>query len=74
MFLLLSIIVAITISLAKYAVSVESFTFCAGHRPRVFTALTKPILLLCQCKGFCIVVYLDDVLVLVHSNWVGKRA
>ena len=40
----------------------------------VFTTLTKPILFLCHCKGFCIVIYLDDILVLVHSKWVSKRA
>ena len=34
----------------------------------------KPILLLCHCKGFCIVIYLDDILVLVCSKWAGKRA
>ena len=42
--------------------------------PRVFTSLTKPILFLCHHKGLCIVIYLDDILVLVCSNWVGKRA
>ena len=41
--------------------------------PRVFTALTKPILFLCHCKGFHIVIYLDDILVLVCSEWAGKR-
>ena len=40
----------------------------------VFTALTRPILFLCCCKGFCIVFYLGDILVLVHSKWAGKRA
>ena len=37
--------------------------------PWVFTALTKPILFLCQ-----IVIYLDDILILVCSKWAGKRA
>ena len=36
--------------------------------------LTKPILFLCHCKGLCIIIYLDDILVLIHSKWVGKRA
>ena len=40
----------------------------------VFTALTEPILFLCHCKGFHIVIYLDDILVLVCSKWAGKRA
>ena len=42
--------------------------------PWVFTTLTKPILFLCHYKGFCIVIYLDDILVLDCSKWVGKRA
>ena len=42
--------------------------------PRVFTSLTKPILFLCHCKGLHIVIYLDDILVLVCSKWAGKRA
>ena len=42
--------------------------------PRVFTALTKPILFFCHHKGSCIVICLDDILVLVHSKWAGKRA
>ena len=41
---------------------------------RVFTAITKPILFLCHCKSFCIVIYLDDILVLICSKWAGKRA
>ena len=42
--------------------------------PRVFTALTKPILFLCCHKGFCIIICLDDILFLVCSKWAGKRA
>ena len=41
--------------------------------PWVFTALTKPILFLCHFKGFCIIIYLDDILVLVCSKWAGRR-
>ena len=41
--------------------------------PRVFMALTKPILFLCHQKCFCIVFYLDDILALVHSKQAGKR-
>ena len=33
-----------------------------------------PILFLCHHKGFCIVIYFDDILVLICSKWVGKRA
>ena len=39
----------------------------------VFTPLTKPVLFLCHCKGFHILIYLDDILVLVHSKLAGKR-
>ena len=46
--------------------------FGLATAPRVFTSLTKPILFL--CKGLHIVIYLDDILVLVHSKWAGKRA
>ena len=48
--------------------------FGLATAPRVFTALTKPILFLCYHKGFHIVIYLDDILVLVHSKLAGKRA
>ena len=48
--------------------------FGLATAPRVFTALTKPILFLCDHKGFHIVIYLDDILVLVCSKWEGKRA
>ena len=37
-------------------------------------ALAKPIVFLFHCKGFHIVIYLDDILVLVCSKWAGKRA
>ena len=48
--------------------------FGLATAPRVFTSLTKPILFLCHCKGLRIAIYLDDILVLVHSKWAGKRA
>ena len=48
--------------------------FGLATAPRVFTCLMKPILFLCCCKGLRIVIYLDDILVLVHSKQVGKRA
>ena len=40
---------------------------------QVFITLRKPILFLCHYKGFHIV-YLDDILVLVHSKQAGKGA
>ena len=42
--------------------------------PWVFNALTKSILFLCHHKSFCIVIYLDDILVLVCLRWAGKSA
>ena len=42
--------------------------------PRVFTSLTKPILFLCCFKGLHIVIYLDEILVLICSKEAGKRA
>ena len=56
------------------ALSMEGFTFWLATAPQVFTTLIKPILFLCHHKGFCIVIYLDDILVLVHSKQAGKRA
>ena len=47
-------------------------SFGLATTPQVFTALTKPIL--CHYKGFCIVIYFDDILVLFHSKQAGKRA
>ena len=44
------------------------------HPPRVFTFLTKPIVFFCHCKGFCIVIYLNDILVLVCSKHESKMA
>ena len=48
--------------------------FGLATAPRVFMSLTKPILFLCHHKGLHIVIYLDDILDLVCSKWVGKRA
>ena len=48
--------------------------FGLATAPGVSMSLTKPILFLCCCKGLCIVIYLDDILVFVCSKWVGKRA
>ena len=47
--------------------------FELGTAPRVFTSLTKPILFLCHLKGLHIVIYLDEILVLVHSKHAGNR-
>ena len=48
--------------------------FGLATAPRFFTSLMKPILFLCHCKGLHIVIYLDDILVLVCSKRAGKRA
>ena len=47
--------------------------FGLATAPRIFTSLTKPILFLWHHKGLHIVIYLDDILVLVCSKWAGKR-
>ena len=48
--------------------------FGLATAPRVFTSLMKLILFLCHHKGLHIVIYLDDILVLVHSKQAGRRA
>ena len=48
--------------------------FGLATAPRVFTSLMKPILFICHCKGLHIVIYLDDILVLIRCKWAGKRA
>ena len=51
------------------------FYLLGWPQPLVFSLpLTKPIFFLCHCKGFHIVIYLDDILFLVHSKLAGKRA
>ena len=52
----------------------KALPFELATAPRVFTSLTKPILFLCCHKGLCIVIYLDDILVIVCSKRAGKRA
>ena len=52
------------VSLATKILSVEGLAIWAGYGPRVFTVLTKHILFLCNCKGLCVIIYLDDILVL----------
>ena len=48
--------------------------FGLATAPRVFTSLMKPIFFLCHHKGLHIVIYLDDILVLVCSKWAGRRS
>ena len=75
MFPLLSIII---ISYILFSIMcLISGRFCLLGLPHplgFFTFLTKPILFLCHCKGLCIVIYLNDILVIICSRWVGKRA
>ena len=52
----------------------EVLPFGLATAPRVFTSLMKPILFLCHHRGLCIVISLDDILVLICSKQVGKRA
>ena len=51
-------------------ISRKFYFFGLATAPRFFTALTKPILFLWHHKGFCIVIYLDVILVLACSRWV----
>ena len=55
-----------------YQWKVLPFGLATAHQ--VFTAFSKPILFLCHHRVFDIVIYLDNILVLVCSNWAGKRA
>ena len=55
-------------------VSGRFYLFGLATAPRVFKSFTKPILFLCCQKGLRIVIYLDDILVLICPEWVGKRA
>ena len=41
---------------------------------RVFKVITKSVLFLCHHKGFHIVIYLDDILFLLHSKLADRRA
>ena len=48
--------------------------FGLATAPRVIVSLTKPILFLCHHRCLHIVIYMDDILVLVCSKQAGKRA
>ena len=73
-FLLLSIIIISYVLFDIMCLLSGRFYLLAGHRPGVFTSLTKPILFLCCHEGLHIIIYLDDILVLVCSKRAGKRA
>ena len=62
------------ICLAENLYQWKVLPFGLATAPCIFTSLTKPILFLCCCKGFCIVIYVDYILILVHSKHAGKRA
>ena len=74
-FLLLSIII-ISCILFGIVCLINGRFYLLGwpQPPQVFTALAKPILFLCHHRGFSIDIYLDDILVLVHSKQAGKRS
>ena len=48
--------------------------FGLATAPRFSTILTKPTLFHCCLVGFYIIVYLDNILVQVHSMHISKRA
>ena len=59
---------------ATYLISGKVLSIWLAMAPRVFSILTKPILFPCHCKGLCVIIYLDDILVPTHSKHPGKRA
>ena len=73
-FLLLSIIIIYYVLFGKMCLINGGFYLLGRPQTLCFHPLTKPILLLCHHKGFCIAIYLDDFLVLVPSRQAGKRA
>ena len=74
MFPLLSIIIVSYILLCIMCLISGRFYLLGLPQPLGFYIPHEPILFLCHCKGLHIVIYLDDILVLIHSKWVGKRA
>ena len=72
-FLLLSVIIHFC-NLFGTICPISGMFFGLVTVPRVFTALAKPILFLCHCKGFSVVIYLDNILVLVCCELAGKSA
>ena len=52
----------------------EGFTFWAGHNPSGFHCPNLTYFVPLPSQGFQIVIYLDDMLVLVCSKQAGKRA
>ena len=60
--------------LAKYTLAIEGFAVWAGHDPYVFhfTYITHIVPL--PMHGFCSIIYLDYIMVIIHSKHVGKRA
>ena len=72
-FLLLSIII-VSYNLFGTMHLIKVLPFGLATAPWVFTTLTKPILFLCHHMVFRIIIYLGDILVLVHSKQAGKRA
>ena len=55
-----------------YQWKVLPFGLATAHR--VFMSLTKPIMFLSHHTGLHIVIYWDDILVLIGCKQVGKRA
>ena len=72
-FLLLSITITFTFLWEHKPYQWKVLLFRQALSPRVFNSLNKPILFLCCNKGFHVITYLDDILVLTHSKHVAKR-
>ena len=61
-------------SLATHTLSGGSFfSFVLPIASRVFTSLTKSIPFFCLLKYFCVIIYLDDILVLTQPKHANKR-
>ena len=70
----LSILVILTFCLANIPYQLKVLPFGLVMALRIFTSLAKPILFLFQHKDFCIIIYLDDILVLISFKCRDKRA
>ena len=75
MFILFHVIITFHILCGKINLTKGRFCHLGWAQILVFLYhLIKLILFLCWCNGFHIAIYLDDILVLIHSKIAGKRA
>ena len=72
--LLLSFAIAFYISFCKKTLSVEGFYKLGKLQPLGFSLHLITNAVTSQWKGFHVIIYLDDMLILTHSKCAGKRA